>query len=245
MEEEDFIHVYCMPGLAANATIFERIILPGEKFRIHWLEWLLPKKKETLQEYAKRMCKYIKHNNVVLIGVSFGGVVVQEMSQHLQVKRLIIISSVKCQRELPRRMRYAKATGLFRLLPTGLASRLDLLEKLAVWDYAKKRILLYRKYMSITDTRYLDWAIEQMVCWDKRDPMQEIVHIHGDKDEIFPHKYIDDCITVPGGTHVMILYRYNWFNENLVEIIETGKLGEKKKNEEEINKKEVLKNENV
>ncbi len=213
-----------MPGLAANPTIFEKIELPEEKYEIHWLDWLLPKKKETLNDYARRLCKKVKHDNVVLIGVSFGGVVVQEMAQFLNVKRLIIISSVKCQRELPRRMRYAKSTGLFRVLPTSLAGQLDFLEKLAVGDYAQKRIKLYRKYLSITDTRYLDWAIEQMVCWDKRDPMQEIVHIHGDKDEIFPHKYIEGCITVPGGTHVMIINRFRWFNEHLDEIIETGKL---------------------
>lgn len=213
-----------MPGLAANPTIFENIELPKEKYEIHWLNWLLPKKKETLNEYAQRLCKKVKHDNVVLIGVSFGGVVVQEMAQFLTVKRLIIISSVKCQRELPRRMRYAKSTGFFRILPTSLAGQLDFLEKLAVGDYAQKRIKLYRKYLSITDTRYLDWAIEQMVCWDKRDPMQEIVHIHGDKDEIFPHKYIEGCITVPGGTHVMIINRFRWFNEHLDELIETGKL---------------------
>lgn len=228
MKEDALIHVYCMPGLAANPSIFEKIELPREKYKIHWLDWLLPKSKETLRHYAQRMCKHVKHDNVVLIGVSFGGVLIQEMAQFLSVKRLIIISSVKCQRELPRRMRYAKSTGLFRILPTSLAARLDFLEKLAVGDYAQKRIKLYRKYLSITDTRYLDWAIEQMVCWDKRDPMQEIVHIHGDKDEIFPHKYIEGCITVPGGTHIMIINRFRWFNENLEDIIQTGKLQKKK-----------------
>lgn len=228
MKEDSVIHVYCMPGLAANPTIFEKIELPEEKYQIHWLDWLLPRKKETLREYAQRMCERIKHNNVVLIGVSFGGVLVQEMAQLIQVRRLIIISSVKCQRELPRRMKYAKSTGLFKILPTSLVGRIDFMEKLAVGDYARKRIELYRKYLSVTDTRYLDWAIEQMVCWDKREPMQEIVHIHGDMDEIFPHKYIEGCITVPGGTHVMIIHRFRWFNENLEEIIETGKLEEKK-----------------
>lgn len=231
MKEDSITHVYCMPGLAANATIFENIELPKEKYEIHWLKWLLPRPKEKLQEYAKRMCERVKHNNVVLIGVSFGGVLVQEMSQFIKVKRLIIISSVKCQRELPRRMRYAKSTGLFRILPTSLVSHVDFLEKLALGDYAQKRLKLYKKYLSITDTRYLDWAIEQMVCWDKRDPLQEIVHIHGDKDEIFPHKYIEGCIIVPGGTHIMIVNRFRWFNEHLEEIIETGKL--KKREEKE------------
>lgn len=229
MNDSQIIHVYLMPGLAANSSIFEFIELPKDKFQIHLLDWVIPAPGETLQEYARRMCKHIKHENPVLLGVSFGGVVVQEMAQFLDPMRLIIVSSVKCQRELPRRMRYASKTKLFKILPTGLVGHVDMLEKLAIGDFAKKRVELYKKYLSVTDTRYLDWAIENMVCWDKREPLQEIVHIHGDKDEIFPYKYIEGCITVPGGTHVMIINRFRWFNENLEEIILTGKL-EKNKN---------------
>lgn len=227
MSDSQIIHVYCMPGLAANSSIFEFIELPEDRFQIHLLDWVIPIPKESLQDYAKRMCKYIKHENIVLLGVSFGGVVVQEMAQFLSLKRLIIVSSVKCQRELPRRMRYASKARLFKILPTSMVNHIDTLGKLPLGDFAKKRIELYKKYLSVTDTRYLDWAIENMVCWDKREPMQEIVHIHGDKDEIFPYKYIEGCITVPGGTHIMIINRFRWFNENLEEIILTGKLQKK------------------
>lgn len=229
MKKTPVIHVYCMPGLAANPTIFERIQLPEEKFKIHWLNWLLPKAKESLQDYAQRMCKRVKHEDPVLIGVSFGGVVVQEMARFMQVKRVIIISSVKSEKELPRRMRVARRTGIFKILPTSLANHLDAFERIAFSDFMRKRLKLYQKYMSITDTRYLDWAIEKMVCWDQPEPMPGVVHIHGDKDLIFPYKYIRGCITVPGGTHIMIINRFRWFNEHLEEIILTGKLTEKGK----------------
>ena len=227
MNDSQLIHVYCMPGLAANSSIFEFIELPEDRFQIHLLDWVIPISKESLQEYAKRMCKYIEHESVVLLGVSFGGVVVQEMAQFLNLKRLIIVSSVKCQRELPRRMRFSSKARLFKILPTSMVNHIDILGRLPIGDFAKKRIELYKKYLSVTDTRYLDWAIENMVCWDKREPLQEIVHIHGDKDEIFPYKYIEGCITVPGGTHIMIINRFRWFNENLEEIILTGKLHKK------------------
>ena len=55
------IPVYLMPGLAASATIFERIDLPKDTFEIHLLEWFVPEKLENLQEYAKRMAKNVKH----------------------------------------------------------------------------------------------------------------------------------------------------------------------------------------
>ena len=227
MNEADVIHVYCMPGLAANSSIFEFIELPKERFQIHLLDWLMPTPNERLTDYAKRMCQFIKHEGAVLLGVSFGGVLVQEMSQFLNLKRLIIVSSVKCQRELPRRMKFASRSKLFRILPTGLVGKMDTLQNLPLNDFLKKRLKLYKKYLSVDDTRYLDWAIENMFCWDKREPMQEIVHIHGDEDEIFPIKYIEGCIKVPGGTHIMIINRFRWFNEHLEEIILTGRLAEK------------------
>lgn len=213
-----------MPGLAADKSIFQYIQLPEDSYEIHLLEWIIPDKKESLKHYAKRMCSFIKHENIVLIGLSFGGVLVQEMQEIVSVKRLIIISSVKCRSELPKIMKTASTTGLFRLLPTGLLSHVDTLANLAVGDYAKKRVELYKKYLSVTDTGYLDWAIENMVCWEREEALPEVVHIHGDKDEIFPYKHIDGCILVPGGTHVMIINRFRWFNEHLEEIIKTGKL---------------------
>ncbi|EPR73601.1 hypothetical protein ADIWIN_1631 [Winogradskyella psychrotolerans RS-3] len=75
-----------MPGMAANPTIFEHIKLPQEDYEIHWLEWQIPDINETLNAYAQRMCKFIEHDDIVLLGVSFGGILVQEMSKFLNLK---------------------------------------------------------------------------------------------------------------------------------------------------------------
>lgn len=223
MKDTSRTHVYFMPGLAANPSIFEKIHLSEEKFKIHWLDWIIPEPLETLEHYAKRMCERVPHENVVLIGVSFGGVLVQEMAKIIKVQRLIIVSSVKTRLELPKRFIYARTTKLYKILPTRLASRSDIFEKLAVGHFAKVRAKLYKKYLAVTDVRYLDWAIENMVCWDQEEPMPGVIHIHGDKDVIFPYKNIKGCIKVPGGTHIMIVMRYTWFNEHLEHIILTGK----------------------
>jgi len=230
---KDLIHIYFVPGMAANPSIFENIKLPEDTFKIHLLEWMLPILDESLQEYAFRWSKKVKHDQAVLIGVSFGGVVAQEMSEFLDLKRLIIISSVKCRSELPRRMRYASITGLFKLLPTSILNYADHFEKVAFGDYLKKRAILYRKYLSVRDTTYIDWAIKNMVCWDREQPEKGVIHIHGDKDEIFPHKYIKDCITVKGGTHIMVVNRFRWFNKYLPELILGGKLKKKEKTKNE------------
>lgn len=216
---QDLIHVYFMPGMAANPSIFEHIQLPKEQYRIHLLEWFVPNINETLAEYAKRMSEKIEYDNVVLLGVSFGGVLVQEMSKFLNLKKLIIVSSVKNRHELPKRMKLAKITKAYKLLPTQFVSNFESFAKYTFGETIKKRVNLYKKYLSVNDKRYLDWAIHNMICWEQEEVIPNIIHIHGDKDPVFPIKNIFDSIIVKGGTHIMIINKYKWFNENLPKLI--------------------------
>ncbi|MCA0132221.1 alpha/beta hydrolase [Winogradskyella alexanderae] len=217
----ELTHVYFMPGMAASPTIFEYISLPEDRYKIHWLEWQIPNRDETLQNYAKRMCSFIKYDNAVLLGVSFGGILVQEMSKYLNLKKLFVVSSVKSRHELPKKFKLLKVTKAYKILPTQLAGKIDILAKYAFGETIKKRVDLYKKYLSVNDKAYLDWSIKQVVCWDQDKPHPEAIYIHGDKDAVFPHSCEGDCIVIKGGTHVMIINKYKWFNENLPKLIES------------------------
>ncbi len=216
---QELIHVYLMPGMAASSKIFEYIKLPTNQFKTHVLEWIMPLDNEPVSAYALRLSKKIKHDQIILLGVSFGGVVVQEMSKHINVLKLIIVSSVKSMHELPTKMILAKTTKLYGILPTQLASKLDVLEKYAFGNTVKKRLELYKRYLSVTDSSYLNWAIREMVCWSQEDFRADIIHIHGDKDAVFPIKNIKKCIVIKNGTHIAIINKYKWFNENLPKLI--------------------------
>lgn len=213
------IPVYLMPGLAASAAIFERIALPEAAFEIVLLEWEIPLDNESLPDYAKRMTEKIKHPNPVLIGVSFGGILVQEMAAFIQVRKVIIISSVKSNLEFPRRMKIVKTTKAYKLIPMSLILNIENLAKFSFGAKVNQRLKLYEKFLSVRDIRYLDWAIEKVILWDRIVADKNVIHIHGDADDVFPIKYISDCIVVKGGTHIMILNKYKWLNANLPEII--------------------------
>ena len=213
------IPVYMMPGLAASTAIFERIKLPEANFEIHLLEWEIPLEKESLLNYAKRIAEKIIHPNPVLIGVSFGGILVQEMARFIKVRKVIIISSVKSNLEFPRRFKLGKTTKAYKLIPMSLILNLENLAKFSFGDTINKRIKLYEKFLSVRDIRYLEWSVEQVVLWDRTVVDENVIHIHGDADDVFPIKYIKNCIVVKGGTHIMILNKYKWLNENLPSII--------------------------
>lgn len=212
-------HVYFMPGMAANPSIFKHIQLPKDKFEQHLLSWFVPDKNMTLSEYALKMTKSISHENIILVGVSFGGMLVQEMSKHVKTKKVIVVSSVKHKSELPKRMLFAKYTKIHKLLPTGLVNNVELLAKYAFGETVNKRLELYEEYLSVKDKYYIDWSIDQIVNWKPGYCPECLVHIHGEKDNVFPIGNIKDCITVKNGTHTMIIHRAKWFNEHLPTII--------------------------
>jgi pimeloyl-ACP methyl ester carboxylesterase len=213
------IPVYLMPGLAASPLIFERLQLPPDRFDVHLLEWLIPAESESLAGYAKRMASLVTAENPVLIGVSFGGILVQEVAAHVKAALVIVISSVKSNREFPRRMKIAKTTGAYKILPLKLLLNVEKLAKYSFGEKVNQRLKLYEKYLSVRDLHYLSWSIEQIMLWRRDAPDPSVIHIHGTDDEVFPIKYISGAIPVKGGTHIMIVNRYKWFNDNLPRII--------------------------
>ncbi len=220
--QDDKIHIYFVPGLAANSTIFDLIRLPDENFELHYLEWLIPTNNaETIEAYAQRMSAQVKHQNIVLIGVSFGGVMVQEMKNILNPLMTIIISSIKNKNEMPFRMRFAQKTKAHKILPTKAFTNIEKYEKYAFGDIVKGRIKMYKKYLSMRDEVYVPWAIDTIVNWRREKTDPDIVHIHGTTDFMFPISNIKECIKINGGTHIMILTKAREINAILQGLLQS------------------------
>ena len=141
------------------------------------------------------------------------------MAKYIDARKVIIISSVKSNLEFPRRMKIAKTTKAYKLIPMSLIVNIESLAKFSFGEKVNQRLKLYEKFLSVRDIRYLNWAVEQVILWDRTVVDENVIHIHGEVDDVFPIKYIKNCIVVKGGTHIMILNKYKWLNENLPSII--------------------------
>ena len=218
MNLPDPIHVYCMPGMAANPKIFDFIRLP-EPFVLHKLSWLPPHPKESLEDYVSRLTYEIKHPNPVLLGVSFGGLIVQELARKLQCRKVIIISSVKSYHEFPLHIRLPRKTKAYRLFPTQWVDNVEDLIGFVFGPSVKKQMNLHKKYLSVRSESYLNWALEAFFQWNREQADPNVLHIHGNFDVVLPVFNIKNYISVPKGTHVMILNRASWFNQHLPKLI--------------------------
>ncbi len=199
-------HLYFVSGMAANSKIFERMSFPSDKFETHYLDWILPlSKKESLENYAARLCEKIIHPHPILIGVSFGGVVVQEMSKIIPTEKTILISSIKLTKELPWRLRFVRDSKLYKVFPSQSIEFFVNTLFIISGKGGKKKKLLYEKYLTVRNPKFLNWAVEKMLHWQQKEPLENTVHIQGEYDNVFPLKYIRKCIMVEKGTHAMVV----------------------------------------
>lgn len=200
------ISIYFMPGLAAGPEIFENLTLSKDTYEFHYLTWKKPLAiEETLPNYAMRMCQDVKDENPVLIGVSFGGILVQEMSKILNCKKVFIISSIKTSDELPKKLKFVSFWNLYKLFPISVISNFENYSRFFVGKRLQKRALIYKKYLSVRDEGYLKWAIKNVLEWKQKEAIENLVHIQGTNDTIFPIKNISNAIEIENGTHIMIL----------------------------------------
>lgn len=213
-------HLYFVPGLAANTSIFEYIRLSKETYELHFIDWLIPTSlDETIEDYAKRMANFVTEENPILIGVSFGGIMVQEMSKHLKSKKVLIISCVKSRNELPKRLTILQRTKVYKLFPSKIIMNIENFSMLAFGEFAKKRIDLYNQYLSVRNELYLTWSISKILNWKQLEPIENIIHIHGTEDHVFPISHIKNYIPVKNGTHAMILYKAKTISKLISELI--------------------------
>lgn len=202
------IPIYFMPGLAAGPEIFYNLNLDLTLYKLHYLSWKPPLEiEESISNYAVRMTAEIKHEKPVLIGVSFGGIIVQEMSKLINTEKIIIISSVKSTSELPKRYKIAGKSKIYKLFPTQIVTNFENYSKFFIGKSLQKKSKMYEKYLSVRGKDYIKWSIRTVVYWRQDRPLENIVHIHGTDDNIFPFKRIKNCIKIEHGNHSMIILK--------------------------------------
>ena len=209
-----------MPGLAASSMVFENIKLDGKKYSLHRIDWIQPEKNESIKTYCVRLSKKIKHKNPVLLGVSFGGIIAQELDKIIKVKKLIIVSSVKSHKEYPILYKIARDYQLNNALPFGMFDNFIKFSLKLNINKLYKRIDLAERYLTERNEIYLEWAVWSLLNWKQEKYRPDLIHIHGDKDKVFPIENISKCIKIKGGRHEMIILKAKWFNENLPSLIE-------------------------
>jgi pimeloyl-ACP methyl ester carboxylesterase len=206
-------NVYIISGLGADARIFHKIDLSFAK--AHFLEWIAPLKNESLAEYALRFSKLIIHQNPIIIGLSFGGIVAVEIDKIIQTEKIILISSAKVKNEIPLLFRIAGICRLNNLIPYRFLKKSNLITEWFFGVNEKEDKILLKTVLNETDAKFLKWAISKILLWRNKTLPANFFHIHGAADKILPQSNIGNAMILKNGGHLMILDHHQFISKIL------------------------------
>ena len=193
--------LYVISGLGADFKVLEKLQFP-ENIEVVFLDWLIPDKNETFQHYVEKMANNINDSEpFYLLGYSFGGIMVQEINKIKQAQKIVILGSIKSDKEKSRFIKAGEVTKIPKILPESIFN-----ETTTRW-YSNVRKLIDKKnpsvlkYFRVRNPYYLKWSIEKISEW-KSDENPEVIQILGDRDIVFPIKNSKPDYIIKGGTHL-------------------------------------------
>ncbi|WP_151087177.1 alpha/beta fold hydrolase [Hymenobacter baengnokdamensis] len=194
---------YLIPGLGADERVFRRLRLQAPSRVLQWLPPQTPT--EPLAHYAARLAEAVPAGQPCwVVGVSFGGLLAQEIGRLRPLARVVLISSLGSPTDLPLLLRLAGATGLHRLVPFGLLGRLP---RLAQWFFGARdgcEFRLLRQILRDTDPGFARWATAQLLAW--RGPgLPAVVRLHGSRDHLLPAGSAPVDFKLAGAGHFLIV----------------------------------------
>jgi len=199
--------IYFLSGLGADESAFKNLIYPVGVNAV-FIDWLMPVKNETMQEYAKRIAAKIDTSNpFVLVGLSFGGMLATEVLAFVKPKKTILISSAARRQELPVYYKLAGTLGLNKLLPKKNIHKSNIFTNWLFSISASNDKFLLQEILTASNPDFSKWAINEIVNWKRKTSPENIIRIHGNKDRVLPIINFKPTYLLKGGGHFMIVNR--------------------------------------
>lgn len=212
------MHVYFISGLAADRSVFKYIQLPPH-CKAFYLDWIQPQLHESLPAYALRLGATIDTTQpVAIIGLSMGGMIAVEIAKQLQPAATVLISSIPSVQQLPVYFNLAGTLRLHKIIPIGFIQQAAVIKRFFTKETPEDKRLL-KAMIRKSDAGFIRWAMNAVLTWQNKDVPQNLVHIHGTKDEVLPMRFARPTHVISGGGHLMVLSRANEINRILEQVL--------------------------
>jgi pimeloyl-ACP methyl ester carboxylesterase len=212
--------VYCFPGQGSDHRLFDSLKLDSS-FRLQVIEYGTPEKSVDLKMFARQLALQIDTSReFFLVGVSLGGMICTELSEILDPKKTIIISSAKNRSELPVRYKFQRLIPVYKLFPGKIIlAGAKILQPIVEPDRNKNR-QTFKNMLGAKNSVYMKRTVKLIINWDRKTNSKKIYHIHGTDDRTLPLKKIKSPdVVVQKGSHMMTLTRAQEISEILNKIL--------------------------
>jgi pimeloyl-ACP methyl ester carboxylesterase len=216
------VDLYLIPGLGADKRLFAKLDL-GEH-DLHFLEWPEMPAGSALVDYARNLAARVDTTKPhVLIGVSMGGMVAQELASLTHPQKVIIVSSWKGPEEMPRSLRLLRGTHPERILTPAVLKQTLPLARWQMGVEQPEEVALFNELITVHSVEQLKAQINACITWNgPSEPVQHLVHIHGDHDRLMPIGHVHDARCIHGGSHFMVFSKAKEVGEEVKAALKTA-----------------------
>ncbi len=196
--------VYLLPGVACDRRLFEKFELPGHD--LFPLDWPRIEPNHSLADIARTLSERIDRSKPhVLLGVSMGGMVAQELALLTDPRKVILVSSITGPQEWPALLRNSRRFRLHNLITNFTMHATWPIRQW--WNKGDPEIAKILFDMAVKQTaQQIRVSAGAILRWKGSQWKGPIVRIHGDRDTLLPLRFPVDHV-VKGGSHVMMITR--------------------------------------
>ena len=204
----------------------ERLLAPQRALHadIEVPRWITPlHEDEPLASYAKRFAATLDtFRPFHLGGISFGGMLAQEVARHVNAERLFLLSTCTSRHGIPHGLRLA---GDF-ILPCLVTPILNPLKALPsrIRSLGPSHLLacnrLVQEMVRDCPAEVVRWSLKALLGWDgHHDPLPPVVHVKGERDALLPPYLCRPTHVVRGAGHLMSMTHAPEVNAILAEYL--------------------------
>jgi hypothetical protein len=209
--------IYAIPGLGTNGEVFSRLKVQGHE--IVSLHWPRPTKGITLEHYASLFKEQINTKEpFILMGLSFGGMLVVELSKLVSPRKTILISSCKTSADLPGIVKFIRVIPIHKLIPEKLF-RFFQCYCGAIIGLEKEFRFELREMLVDIPSHYFRNVIHSIAHWENDEIPENCILIHGTSDNLVPFNKERTDYPVEGGEHAMIFSKAEEVSNILEKIL--------------------------
>ena len=196
--------IHLIPGLGTDHRIFDRFLMDAPDRYAH--DWPIMPEGSSLRDFAKKLAAEVDITRPhILIGLSMGGMVVQEMAAFTKPVAVAIISSWKGPNEMPIHIRTLRGTHPERVLTKAMLLRLLPVIRWQMGVEGSDAAELLESFALASNLDRLKIQVAAVLDWEgPSQPLPNLVHIHGDNDRLMPLGSITGAHVVKGGSHFMV-----------------------------------------
>ena len=195
-------------GIGADGRAFTKLDIQGEYEHVY-THWISFNASDSLESYVTRFIEtYAITPQDVLVGLSFGGLIAQKISELVGNSKVVLVCSFRSKRDLRPLWHLCLRWKLYWLFPTFQIPLITPIVTISLNARSRESRQTTTAMLKDSDFRFIRWALKEIAVNDLSDTFKEsFLILNGTRDLLVRTWQAKLTSIIKGGSHFMVFDR--------------------------------------